>query len=162
MTDSMAALRYLVDLKGPAREESLKAFEQKWLGNEQVMDKWFALQAWTKRENALDEVLKLMEHPSFTMTNPNRVRSLIGAFCVGNTLRFHAADGRGYDFLADQVIALDKINPQVAARLMGPLGQWRRFDPDRQTKMKAAIQRVLDVADLSRDVFEIASKSLGK
>ena len=162
MTDSMAALRYLVDLDGPAREESLKAFEQKWLGNEQVMDKWFALQAWTKRENALDEVLKLMEHPSFTMTNPNRVRSLIGAFCVGNTLRFHAADGRGYEFLADQVIALDKINPQVAARLMGPLGQWRRFDPDRQTKMKAAIQRVLDVADLSRDVFEIASKSLGK
>ncbi|RED48018.1 aminopeptidase N [Aestuariispira insulae] len=160
MTDAMAALRYLTDMDVPERASCLTAFEERWKGNQQVMDKWFGIQAMSARQNTLDDVRGLMEHPAFTMKNPNRVRSLIGAFCIGNPLHFHVQDGSGYDFLAEQVIALDKINPQVAARLMGPLGQWRRFDSGHQEKMKAAISHVLESGELSKDVYEIASKSL--
>ena len=160
MTDAMAALRFLTDMDVPERVICLDAFEKRWLGNEQVMDKWFGIQAMSAKPGTLADVRNLMNHPSFTMKNPNRVRSLIGVFCVGNPLHFHAGDGSGYDFLAEQVIALDKINPQVAARLMGPLGQWRRFDATHQAKMKAAISRVLESGELSKDVYEIASKSL--
>lgn len=101
-----------------------------------------------------------MDHPAFSIRNPNKVRSLIGAFCAGNQLRFHAADGGGYEFLADQVIVLDELNPQVAARLLAPLGQWRRFDSDRQGLIQGQLARVLAKLGLSRDVYEIASKSL--
>nr|MBC8451637.1 aminopeptidase N C-terminal domain-containing protein [Rhodospirillaceae bacterium] len=98
--------------------------------------------------------------PAFSIRNPNKVRALVGAFCAGNQLRFHAADGGGYEFLADHVMVLDELNPQVAARLLGPLGQWRRFDSNRQELIRGQLGRVLAKPGLSRDVYEIASKSL--
>ena len=94
--------------------------------------------------------------------SPNKVRALIGTFAVGNALRFHAADGSGYEFIADRVIELDKINPHVAARLLPPLGRWRRYDEARQARMKTALQRVLETPGLSTDSYEIAIKSLGQ
>ena len=102
----------------------------------------------------------LLDHPVFSLRNPNKVRALIGAFCAGNQLRFHGKDSAGYVFLADQVLTLDDINPQVAARLLAPLGQWRRFDEQRQLAMRGQLSRILEKAGLSRDVYEIASKSL--
>jgi aminopeptidase N len=102
-----------------------------------------------------------MRDSAFTMHNPNKVRSLIGSFAAANSLRFHAADGSGYEFLADRVLELDPINSQVAARLLTPLGRWRRHDEGRQNKMRAQLQRILDHDDLSRDCYEIARKSLG-
>ena len=104
----------------------------------------------------------LLGHAAFSIRNPNRVRALIGAFCTANQLRFHAADGSGYRFLADQVLTLDPINPQVAARLLGPLGPWRRFDAARGALMRTQLERILNNGRaLSADVYEIASKSLG-
>jgi aminopeptidase N len=109
----------------------------------------------------LSRVEELMGHSAFSLTNPNKVRALIGRFAAGNPLRFHAPDGAGYRFLVDRVIELDGINPQVAARLLQPLGRWRRFAPHHQKLMRQALERVLAVPQLSRDVYEIASKSLG-
>ena len=101
-----------------------------------------------------------MTHASFSIKTPNRVRALIGAFCSANQLRFHAKDGSGYTFLSDQVAQLNAINPQIAARFLTPLTRWRRFDTARQSLMQAALRRILATDDLSRDVFEIASKTL--
>jgi aminopeptidase N len=103
-----------------------------------------------------------LHHPAFRLTNPNKVRALIGRFCMGNPVRFHAAGGAGYRFLADQVIALDAINPQIAARLIGALSRWKRFDAARRTLMQEQLQRVIDQPKISRDVFEVVSKSLGR
>ena len=102
----------------------------------------------------------LTAHPAFTRSNPNRLRALIGTFSQGNQLHFHDASGAGYAFLADEVLALDPDNPQVAARIVQPLGQWRRFDPARQALMKAALQRIHDRPGLSANTFEMVSKSL--
>jgi aminopeptidase N len=102
----------------------------------------------------------LLDHTAYTQTNPNKIRALIGAFASGNPLRFNAKDGSGYNFLADQVCAIDKRNPQVAARLLGVLGQWRRFDVARGKLMHDALERIAQTKDLSRDCLEIATKSL--
>jgi aminopeptidase N len=162
MTDRIAALAILCDLEGPARAEALADFHDTWRGDAIVMDKWFAIQATASLPGTLDAVEALLGHAAFSIRNPNRVRALIGAFCTGNQLRFHAADGSGYRFLADQVLTLDRINPQVAARLLGPLVPWRRFDTGRGALMKAQLERVLNSGqELSPDVYEIASKSLG-
>ena len=160
MTDSAAALGELCQLGGDARDVALSQFQDRWLDNEQIMDKWLMMQAMAKNKDTLARVKTLMDHPVFSMTNPNKVRALIGVFSMANPVCFHKADGEGYDFLADQVIALNALNPQVAARLLGPLGQWRRFDEARRNLMKVSLQRILDSKDLSRDVYEIASKSL--
>ncbi len=101
-----------------------------------------------------------MNHPAFDLKNPNRVRSLIGAFSQANPLHFHAANGQGYQFLADQIIALNTINPQVASRMAGALTSWRRYDESRQALMKAQLERIMTTADISKDVYEVASKSL--
>ena len=124
-----------------------------------MLDKWFALQASAQRPDTVDEVLKLAQHPDFVITNPNRLRSLAGVFGV-NHWAFHSADGRGYAFLADMIIAADKLNPQVAARLVPPLGRWRRFEPARAALMKAELERIVATPGLSKDVFEQVSKSL--
>jgi len=100
------------------------------------------------------------EHKAFSIKNPNKVRALIGAFCTGNPAQFHAIEGTGYVFLADHIIALDKLNPQVAARISNVLSQWRRYDQKRQKLMKVQMQRVLAEPGLSRDVYEVMSKSL--
>ena len=101
-----------------------------------------------------------MDHPDFSLRNPNRVRSLIGAFCTGNPVRFHAADGAGYRFLADRVLELDPLNPQIASRLLKSMIRWRRFDRGRQELMRAELARVLAAEALSKDAYEVASKAL--
>ncbi len=162
MTDRMAALAALNDIAAPDRQEALDDFYRKFQSDTLVVDKWFALQATSSLPQTLERVKELLDHEAFSIRNPNKVRALVGAFASGNPLRFHAQDGSGYAFLADRVIELDKLNPQTAARLLGPLGRWRRFDKARQEKMQAALRRVLAEPKLSRDVYEIASKSLGE
>ncbi|MBE87845.1 MAG: aminopeptidase N [Rhodospirillaceae bacterium] len=160
MTDSMGALSALNDCETQMRETALDDFYCRWKDNSLVIDKWFTLQATSALPNTLSKVKSLMEHPSFSIKTPNRVRALIGAFCSANQLRFHAKDGSGYAFLSDQVARLNAINPQIAARLLAPLSRWRRFDTARQPLMQAALERILARDDVSRDVFEIASKTL--
>ncbi len=160
MTDSMGALSALNDCETPMRETALDDFYCRWKDNSLVIDKWFTLQATSALPNTLSKVKSLMEHPSFSIKTPNRVRALIGAFCSANQLRFHAKDGSGYAFLSDQVARLNAINPQIAARLLAPLSRWRRFDTARQSMMQAALERILARDDVSHDVFEIASKTL--
>jgi aminopeptidase N len=125
-----------------------------------VIDKWFALQAGCHLPGALATVKRLLQHPAYDIGVPNRVRALVGAFCQGNAVRFHEPDGAGYAFLGDQVIALDAINPQVAARMCGPLTQWRRYDAGRQRLMQQQLQRIAGTEGISRDVYEVAGKSL--
>jgi aminopeptidase N len=127
-----------------------------------VLDKWFALQAQSSRADTLARVERLMAHEKFSLTNPNRVRALIGAFAVGNPLRFHAAGGSGYAFLADRILELDPLNPQIAARLLYPMTRWRRYDDLRQALMRGQLERILEVEGLSNDVFEVVSKTLGE
>jgi aminopeptidase N len=160
MTESIAGLTVLAELGGTEGEAALAAFHERWKGEALVLDKWFAIQARTPTAGTLDRVKGLVEHPSYDRRNPNRVYSLIGAFASGNPVQFHQAGGAGYRFLADQVLATDKLNPQIAARLIGPLGSWRRYDKDRQALMRRELQRIVAEPGLSRDVFEIVSKSL--
>jgi aminopeptidase N len=159
MTDRMAALSVLNHLDHPGRAEALADFEARFGKDTVVMDKWFGLQAMSSRDDTLARVKDLMSHPLFTMRNPNKVRSLIGAFAMANPRHFHAADGSGYAFYTDRLIELDDINPQVAARLCAPLGKWAKYDEARADLMKASLDRILAKPDISRDLYEIASKS---
>ncbi len=160
MTDQLAALEAIINSNHPARRQCLEKFYQQWRDDDLVIDKWFALQACSDQPDTLATVRTLLRHPAFDLGNPNRVRALIGAFVQANPVHFHAADGEGYRFLADHVIALNNLNPQVAARLCAALTRWRRFDAGRQKSMRAQLQRILDTSDLCRDVYEVVSKSL--
>ncbi|WP_413060720.1 aminopeptidase N [Sphingomonas carotinifaciens] len=159
MTDRQSALSTLVNLGGPACQAALDRFYTRYAGNALVLDKWFQTQALSSRDDTGAVVAALARHPDFTLANPNRARALIGAFGV-NQRAFNAADGSGYRFLADQLIALDRLNPQTAAKLLPPLGRWRRFDAARAALMRAELQRIVAVPGLSRDLYEQASKSL--
>ena len=159
MTDRMAALTALSHSDAIERTEALARFYDRYRGNSLVIDKWFSVQAMSQRADTLATVKALMAHPDFTLANPNRLRALIGAFGA-NQVRFHAADGGGYRLLADLVLEVDGLNPQSAARLVAPLGRWRRFDAQRSARMRAELERVAARPGLSKDVFEIASKSL--
>ncbi|NCF29447.1 MAG: aminopeptidase N [Gammaproteobacteria bacterium] len=160
MTDVLAALACFTHSDCPERGQAIAEFHERWKHDTLVLDKWFSLQAMSQLPGTLASVEKLMEHPAFDRRNPNKVRSLIGAFCHGNQVRFHAASGAGYGFLADRVIEIDAINPQVAARLMGAFSRWRKFDQARQELMKTELERILGTGKLSKDVYEIASKTL--
>ncbi|MDH4024147.1 MAG: aminopeptidase N [Desulfuromonadales bacterium] len=160
MTDRMAALTCLVHNRLPRWEEALAAFYHQFETDPLVVDKWFTLQATSPQSETLTEIETLMAHPDFTMRNPNRVRSLVGAFAQGNPVRFHDLSGAGYVFLADRVIELDILNPQVAARLVSPLSRWRRYDSERQDMMKVQLERIQLQENLSTDVREIVGKSL--
>ncbi|TCK18143.1 aminopeptidase N [Thiogranum longum] len=160
MTDTLAALSTLAQHDFPEREKALEDFYTQWKDDPQVVEKWFAIQAGSRLPETLQRVTALLEHPAFTLKNPNKVRALIGRFCQGNPVRFHAADGRGYRFLADRVLELDSMNPQIAARLVSALSRWKRYDPTRQHHMTQQLERILSHEPLSRDVFEIVSKSL--
>jgi len=159
MTERQGALGVLVSLDGPERDAALDDFYLRFQDNELVVDKWFAIQAAAQRASTLDDVLALSRHPDFSIANPNRLRSLVGMF-GGNHWAFNAADGRGYAFLADTIIAADKINPQVAARMVPAFGRWRRMESGRSALMKAALERIAAEPGLSKDVYEQASKSL--
>ncbi|MCP4340579.1 MAG: aminopeptidase N [Desulfobulbaceae bacterium] len=159
MTDAIAALANLVNLEDDLREDALENFYKKWVNDPLVLDKWFTLQAISTLENTLSTVKQLTDNPSFSISNPNKVRSLIGVFCSSNHVRFHDKSGAGYRFLADKIEELNSINPQIAARLVSPLINWRRYDPRRQSQMQQELDRILAIKDLSSDVYEIASKS---
>ncbi len=160
MTDVLAALAVLVDLDGPQRAAALARFYARWSQEDLVIDKWFALQARSSLPSTLGEVRALALHPAFDRKNPNRVRALVGAFAEGNPLRFHDPSGEGYAFLAGEVLALDPANPTLAARLVQPLGSWPRHEPRRQALMRRELERVLAAPSLSRNTYEMVSKSL--
>ena len=160
MTDRMGAFGTLANSMTPERDVAIAAFYEKFRDNGLVMDKWFSTQAFSIRPDTLDRVEELIKHPDFTLSNPNRLRSVVGAMS-GNQLIFHEASGRGYRFLADMLLTVDKLNSQTAAKLVPPLGRWRRFDVGRAALMKAELQRMVDTPGLSKDVFEQVSKSLG-
>ncbi len=160
MTDRMAALTCLVHNRLPKWEEALAAFYHRFQQDPLVVDKWFSLQATAPGLETLGNVRALMEHPAFTMRNPNRVRSLIGAFAQGNPACFHDLSGEGYAFVADRILELDDLNPQVAARMIAPLSRWRRYDEERQALMRAQLERIQRREKLSSDVGEIVAKSL--
>jgi len=160
MTDVMAALALVAHGDWPEREEILADFAERWEDDPLVMDKWFSVQAMSRREDTLPGIQVLLSHPSFSLENPNRVRSLIGAFAAGNPLRFHAPDGSGYAFLVERVLELDTINPQIAARLLRNLSRWRRLDEGRQAHAREQLERVLARPGLSRDLHEVALRLL--
>jgi len=160
MTDQLAALADIVNNPHPARQQCLDSFYRQWHADALVIDKWFSLQATSRMPDTFATVQKLMEHTAFNLRNPNRVRALIGAFSQANPLHFHAANGQGYRFLADQVILLNTLNPQVASRMVGALTSWRRYDKNRQSLMKAQLERIMATEAISRDLYEVASKSL--
>ncbi len=159
MTDRQGALGVLVSLDAPERQAALDAFYARFHDDPLVLDKWFALQAMAQRPDTVDQVLKLAAGADFSMTNPNRLRALAGTFGA-NHWAFHTPDERGYTFLADMIIVADRLNPQVAARLVTPFGRWRRFEPKRAEMMREALERIVATPGLSKDVFEQASKSL--
>ncbi len=160
MTDVLAALSALSELDHPARAEALEDFYGRWKSDPLVLDKWFSLQATAGRPTVLEEVRTLLGHPAFSLRNPNKVRALLGGFAHGNPAGFHRADGEGYAFIGDQVLALDRINPQVTARLVGAFSRWRRYDPSRQALMRGQLERIAAAEGLSRDVSEVVHKSL--
>jgi aminopeptidase N len=164
MTDTSAAIRALVNSAAPAaqlaKEEALTQFYNRWVEEALVIDQWFSVQASSHLPGALDKVKALLKHSAFSMKNPNRLRSVVVAFAFQNNVNFHNKDGAGYKFLADTVIALNSINPLVAARILSPLTRWRKYDVARQELMKAQLQRILETPELSKDVFEVVSKSV--
>lgn len=159
MTDRVAALVALINSSAAGKEKALKQFYTDFKDEALVIDKWFSLQA-AARTTDVNAVRSLMTHSAFTLKNPNRARSLIFSFCSGNPSAFHAQDGSGYFFWAEQVIALNALNPQVAARLARTLDRWRKYTPALQEKMQQALQQVADAPNLSRDVHEVISKAL--
>jgi aminopeptidase N len=159
MTDAMAALTALANLDCPERLPALEDFYARWKDEPLVVDKWLAVQAGSRLSTTLDNVRQLLGHPAFDLRVPNKVYALIRTFSA-NHVRFHAASGEGYSFLADQVLALNRLNPQVAARMARGFDRWKRFDPARQQKAKAALERIRDTDGLSKDVAEIISKAL--
>ena len=159
MTMRMSALTTLANGDSDQREAALDIFYQRYRDNGLVLDKWFQVQAWSLRPDTVAAVTGLAKHPDFTMANPNRVRSLYGAFS-GNQAAFHQADGAGYRLLADLIIELDPRNAQTAAKLIPPFGRWKRFESARQALMRAELERILLTPGLSRDTTEQASKSL--
>jgi len=160
MTDQIAALGLLCHIDRPEREEALAAFHERWKRDPLVIDKWFSVQALSDLPDVLPRVERLMEHPDFTLENPNRARALVGAFGTGNFAHFHAASGAGYAFLAERVLELDAQNPQVASRLLTPLLRWRRYDAGRGGHMKAQLERLMAAPKLSKDVYEKVARSL--
>jgi len=159
MTDVLAALSVLCQIDVPQRGSALRNFYNAWHEDDLVLDKWFAIQAMSDLGTPR-AMRKLAEHEDFDLRNPNRVRALVSSFASGNPACFHDASGEGYRFLADIIIELDPRNPQVAARMVAPLGQWRRFDAERQTLMQQELRRILELQGLSRNTFEMVSKSL--
>ncbi len=163
MTDQMTALRCLAHSDAvaakPLAEKALTSFYEQWRHEALVVDQWFSVQAVSPLPGALARVKALMAHADFTLRNPNKVRSLIGTFCGQNHAAFHNLDGSGYEFLADCVLELDALNPQIAARLLTPLTRWKKYDAQRQSLMQVQLQRIKAEPTLSKDVFEVVEKS---
>jgi aminopeptidase N len=159
MTDAMAALAALANLDCPEREPALAAFYAKWKDEPLVVDKWLAVQSTSRLPGTLARVTELLGHPAFDLKVPNKVYALVRGFSA-NHVRFHAADGGGYAFLADQVIALNALNPQIAARIARGFDRWSRFDEGRKAHARRQLERIRDTEGLSKDVAEIIGKAL--
>lgn len=162
MTDRMGVLSVICEHPSNVRAECLQHFHETFAQHKLVMDKWFMLQALANYENALSDIQALTTHTSFDTSNPNRLRSVYGAFASSNPGQFHTADGSGHQWIADAVIAIDARNPQVAARLVSPLTRWQRFSESTATSMKQQLQRIAKSDSLSPDVFELVSKGLSQ
>jgi aminopeptidase N len=160
MTDRIAALGTLSLHDVPQRADAIEDFYARYAGDPLILDKWFSLQAGIPEPGTLERVRSLTLHPAFSLANPNRVRSLIGAFAQGNMTQFNRADGGGYEFVADNVLALDEKNPQVAARLLSAFKSWRSLESGRRARAEAALRRVAATAELSRDVSDIVQRAL--
>ena len=160
MTDNLAAFSVLLDIDCQQRQHAIDAFEQRWKSNTQVMDKWFMIQATSNLPNTLESVQALMQHDLFDIKNPNKVRAVISAFANMNPVNFHQADGSGYRFITQQVLAIDRFNPQIAARLVRSLINGHQYNVARKTLMRQALKQIKAQQGLSADVFEIVSKSL--
>ena len=160
MTDALAALSAAVAAQLPCRDALLAAYDERWHQDGLVMDKWFVLQATSPADDVLNKVRELLNHRSFTMGNPNRIRSLIGAFAAGNPAAFHAKDGSGYQFLVEMLTDLNTRNPQVAARMIEPLIRLKRYDADRQALMRKALETLKGLDKLSGDLYEKITKAL--
>lgn len=161
MTDRLAALTTLAMNRLPSAEAAFATYAEMFAGDALAMDKWLSLQAMIPETDNLDRVRKLMDHPAFSFSNPNRVRALIGAFATGNPVAFHNPDGTGYHFLASVVVELDTRNPQVAARLLAAFRSWRALETERQALAKAELERVSESASLSTDTSDIVTRILG-
>jgi aminopeptidase N len=159
MTEQFAALGCLASSTAKQREIALASFYERWRDEPLVVDKWLAVQAGSRLPSTLARVRELLAHPAFDLKVPNKVYALIRTFAA-NHVRFHAADGGGYAFLAGQVLALDRLNPQVAARMARGFDRWKRLDAGRQSHARAALERIRDAEGLSRDVAEIVTKAL--
>ncbi len=162
MTEAMAGLSALANCDCAERTPALDSFYEKWRDESLVVDKWFAVQSTSRLPDTFEEVQKLMQHRAFDIKNPNKVRAVIGAFCHGNHAQFHAADGRGYAFAAEQVITLDAVNAQIAARLARSFDRWRRFDQQRQQHARSALERIRTTEGLSKDTFEVVANALAE
>ena len=160
MTDAMGGLNALMLIGGEPFEKALSDFYERWKDEPLVIDKWFAVQSRSPDPGVLGRVLGLTAHPAFDPKNPNRLRSLVGGFAMGNPFQFHDPSGDGYRFLADQVLAVDAFNPMVSSRLIEPLGAWRRYKPELGELMREQLQRIVDAPGLSKNVFEMASRAL--
>jgi aminopeptidase N len=161
MTDVMAALVALANNDCPQRELALNVFYEKWRNELLVVDKWLSIQATSRLPGTLERIKQLTSHEAFTLKNPNKIRALIGAFGHGNPAQFHDLGGEGYRFITDKILAIDKLNPQIAARLATVYTLWKKYDEERQQLMKQQLDSIIAEPGLSKDVYEIASKSLG-
>ncbi|MCL2914190.1 aminopeptidase N [Shewanella corallii] len=160
MTDALGALVAANRASLPLRDQLMAEFESRWKETPLVMDKWFMLQAMQDTDTCIDRIQSLRGHAAFSMNNPNRVRSLIGCFAAANTAQFHRADGKGYQFMTDCLKELNKLNPQVAARIMTPLIQFAKFDDSRQQMMKDCLKQLQTMPDLARDLYEKVERAL--
>ncbi len=160
MTDRIAALASLIDSTKPERETVFTDFYSRYKDYPLVVDKWFTMQSMANRNAMFDDFASLRQHPDFNIKNPNRVRALYSAFAINNPVKFHDPSGKGYAILRDVIIELNAFNPQIASRLVTPLREWRRYTPELQAHMKAALQAILETPNLSNDVFELVSKCL--
>ena len=160
MTDQMAAFRSLVHHETESANDVIDEYYQQWSQDNLVMDKWFTVQATIPHASAKKRVKQLFLHDDFDIKNPNRVRSLLGAFCSANPVCFHDINGFGYNLLGNYIETIDGMNPQIASRLCVPLTRWRRYNETRQQLMKSELERLISLPKLSKDVTELVEKSL--
>ena len=160
MTDYEAAFSMLVDLDSSETDRVITEFYERWRAEPLVLDKWFRMQAMSSSPRTFERVRALFKHPDFNLANPNRARSLLFAFGAGNPVAFHRVDGEAYRFIADRVVELNAINPQVASRIVSSFNQWRRFEPGRAALMKAELERIARQPGISKDVLEIVERAV--
>jgi aminopeptidase N len=160
MTDAMAALACLADSAGPERGRALAMFYDRWKDEALVVDKWFRVQAVSDLPGARKRIEALIAHPAFDLRNPNRARSVLHSFALDNPVHFHAADGWGYALVAQKVVELDRLNPQIASRLARAFDRWRKFDEGRQRNARACLESIAAASGISPDVSEVVGRAL--